>query len=113
MTITTEDNIAGGYVGDGSTSPVATPAFQQNADIRAVQVTDATGAEVVLVLDTDYTLSGAGNPGGVSALPGGILSPQAASRARARARARARVPSPLRGRGSDFWTMRNSLLAIV
>lgn len=64
MTITTEDNISGGHVGNGSTDEFATPAFQANADIRAILVTNATGAETLWVLDTDYTLAGAGNSGG-------------------------------------------------
>jgi len=72
MTITSEDNIEGGFVGDGTTNSVDTPPFQKNADIRAVQITDATGAETVLVLDTNYTLSGAGDP------DGGTLTPLAA-----------------------------------
>jgi hypothetical protein len=64
MTVTTEDNISGGHVGNDSTDEFSTPFFQKNADIRAVLVTDATLAEAVLVLDVDYTLTGANNPNG-------------------------------------------------
>lgn len=59
MTITTEDNIAGPYAGDGSTTAYATPYFQKNEDIRAILVTNATGAETVLTLTTHYSLAGA------------------------------------------------------
>ncbi|MGI9492887.1 MAG: hypothetical protein ACR2QF_10865 [Geminicoccaceae bacterium] len=64
MPIDTEDNIAGPYVGDGVVADFDTPYFQRNADIRAILVTDATGAEVLQVLDTDYTLTGALLPDG-------------------------------------------------
>lgn len=64
MTITTEDNIAGPYAGDGSTVAFATPHFQKNEDIRAILVTNSTGAETVQTLTTHYTLAGALVPAG-------------------------------------------------
>lgn len=64
MTITTEDNIAGPYAGDGSTVAFATPHFQKNEDIRAILVTNSTGAETVQTLTTHYTLAGALVPDG-------------------------------------------------
>ncbi len=52
------------YNGNGVTVAFATPYFLENADIVAVLV-DSDGAEMELMLTTDYTLAGAGsNPGG-------------------------------------------------
>lgn len=53
------------YVGDGDTGPFAIPFyFIANADIKAVKVLIADGTETVLVLDTDFTLDGAGDEAG-------------------------------------------------
>lgn len=53
------------YAGDGSTTVFAVPfKFFANSDISAALRTDATGAEVLWVEGTDYTLTGAKLPAG-------------------------------------------------
>jgi hypothetical protein len=53
------------YVGDGDTGPFAISFyFIANADIKAVKVLIADGTETALVLDTDFTLDGAGDEAG-------------------------------------------------
>jgi len=57
------------FAGNGVTTIFAMPAgFRVFADseLRVVKRTDATGAEVLLVLNTDYTVSGAGAYASVS-----------------------------------------------
>jgi Pectate lyase superfamily protein len=64
MTISTTDNRKE-YAGDGITTNFAFPYyFLANADLKVLLVTVATGAIQTLVLTTDYTISGAGNPAG-------------------------------------------------
>lgn len=66
MTISSETNRVS-YVGAGTTGPFAIPYyFLENDDLRVVVQITATGAETVLVLTTDYTLTGAGVPAGGS-----------------------------------------------
>lgn len=53
------------HVGDGDTGPFAISFyFLENADIRAIKVTIADGTEDELLLDTDFTLEGAGEEDG-------------------------------------------------
>lgn len=53
------------YVGDGDTGPFSIPFyFIANADIKAIKVLISDGTETVLVLDTDFTLEGAGEEDG-------------------------------------------------
>lgn len=74
MTVPSEDSRVS-YNGAGSVGPFDIPFyFLADADIRAVQVVIATGAETALTLTTDYTLTGAADPDGgqltlVTALP--------------------------------------------
>ncbi|QWW70159.1 hypothetical protein [Rhizobium sp. WYJ-E13] len=68
MTISTETNRSGPYSGDGTTT-----AFEYKFKIlepQHLQVirTDASGADTILVLDADYTVTGVGNDGGGSAV---------------------------------------------
>ncbi len=52
------------YEGDGSTTTFSTVfKFDQNADIECV-LRSTDGTETVWTLDTQYTLSGAGNASG-------------------------------------------------
>ena len=49
------------YAGNGSTTNFATVfRFLQNSDVKVILTVDATAVETVQVLDTDYTLVGAG-----------------------------------------------------
>jgi hypothetical protein len=52
------------YTGSGSTGPFTTPYFLANADLRVVKTLIADGTETILVLTTDYTLTGAGDEDG-------------------------------------------------
>lgn len=53
------------YTGDGGTGPFAISFyFLANADIRAITVLTADGTETELVLDSDFTLTGAGEAAG-------------------------------------------------
>jgi hypothetical protein len=52
------------YTGSGTTGPFTTPYFLANADLRVVKTLIADGTETVLVLTTDYTLTGAGDEDG-------------------------------------------------
>jgi hypothetical protein len=53
------------YVGDGDTGPFSIPFyFIADADIKAIKVLIADGTETVLVLNTDFTLDGAGDEAG-------------------------------------------------
>ena len=64
MTIASETNRIA-YTGAGTTGPFSIPFyFLANADLKVVKTTIATGAETVLTLTTDYTLTGAGEPSG-------------------------------------------------
>lgn len=54
------------YSGNGSTTVFSFPTyFISNADVKA-KLVDGVGAETPLVLTTDYTMTGAGNPAGGS-----------------------------------------------
>lgn len=69
MTVSTSTNVSTA-VGDGSTEPVPIPFFFiENADIEVTIRIDATGAETAWVLNTDYTLIGAGNEAGGTLTP--------------------------------------------
>jgi len=64
MTVTNAGNVTTA-VGDGGTSAVPIPFyFLDDAEIEVTARTDATGAEAPWVLNTDYTLTGAGNEAG-------------------------------------------------
>lgn len=64
MTISTPNNRFE-QAGNGVTKPFTYGArFLADGDIKAIVVTDATGAEDPQVLDTDYTVTGAGAAGG-------------------------------------------------
>lgn len=64
MTVSSE-NLRISYTGAGSTGPFAFPYyFLENDDLKVIKRTKATGAEVTLVLTTDYTVAGAGVPAG-------------------------------------------------
>jgi hypothetical protein len=53
------------YAGNGSTTPFSTVfRFLANADLLVTLVVDSTGVETVQVLDTDYTVTGAGDASG-------------------------------------------------
>ena len=66
MTVTSAVNRIS-FTGNGSTTLFAFPGkFFANTDLKVVRKTIASGAEAVLVLNTDYTVSGAGNPTGGS-----------------------------------------------
>jgi parallel beta-helix repeat protein len=60
MTVSSEVNRSD-FAGNGSTTNFATGfRFLQNADIKVILTVTATGVETAQVLDTDYTLTGAG-----------------------------------------------------
>ena len=64
MTVSSETTKVS-YAGNDSTTEFAVSFyFLANADIRAILVDDATGAETTQVETTDYTLTGAGVPAG-------------------------------------------------
>jgi len=66
MTVSSETNRVS-YTGAGTTGPFTVPYyFLENDDLKVVRTTIADGTEVVFVLTTDYTVSGAGNPAGGS-----------------------------------------------
>lgn len=74
MTVETSNSISGPYAGAGTTGPFTVNfRFLDQAHLRVIR-TDNTG-EHVLVLTTDYTVAGVGNPTGsvtlVAALPVG------------------------------------------
>lgn len=76
MTVEASAPIKIAYPGDGvTTGPFTTPQFISDPDILAVLSDDATGAETPLVLGTDYTLTGQGNPSGGTLTTIGPLSP--------------------------------------
>lgn len=53
------------YTGSGTTGPFTIPYyFLENDDLIVTKITIATGAESILVLNTDYTLTGAGDEDG-------------------------------------------------
>lgn len=53
------------YVGSGGTGPFTVPFyFLEDDDLLVIKKEIATGAEVILGLTTDYTVSGAGDPAG-------------------------------------------------
>lgn len=64
MTISTTVNRAS-YAGDDSSTEFSFPyRFLANADLTVILVTDSDGSEVEQTLDTDYTVSGAGDAAG-------------------------------------------------
>lgn len=65
MTISTSTSRSGPYLGAGSTGPF-TIGFRFLADshLKVIRTTVATQVEVVLTLNVDYTVTGAGDPGG-------------------------------------------------
>lgn len=63
MTISSVENRKE-YAGNGVAVSFATPPFIQNSDIKVKLVVDATGVATDWVLNTQYTLSGAGDAGG-------------------------------------------------
>ena len=76
MTVEASAPIKIAYPGDGATTgPFTTPQFISDPDILAVLSDDATGGETPLVLGTDYTLTGQGNPSGGTLTTTGPLSP--------------------------------------
>lgn len=66
MTISSETNRIA-YTGSGGTGPFAVPFyFLEDNDLKVIRRTIADGAEVVMALTTDYTLTGAGVAAGGS-----------------------------------------------
>ena len=64
MTISTTANQVS-FAGNGTTDDFATGfKFYANSDLTVIIVTDSTGAESTKVLDTDYTVTGAGSDSG-------------------------------------------------
>lgn len=64
MTLSTTTNRVS-YTGNGVTTAFSFPYyFLADADLTVVLVTISTGAESTLVLNTDYTITGAGSPAG-------------------------------------------------
>lgn len=64
MTVSTTNNRVS-YAGNGVTVAFSFPnLFYANSDLVVLLVTDSTGASVTQVLDTDYTVTGAGVAGG-------------------------------------------------
>lgn len=64
MTVSADNEIRLSYTGSGTTGPFTTPYFLADADIKAVKVLISDGTETLLVLTTDYTLTGAGDEDG-------------------------------------------------
>lgn len=64
MTVAADNEIRLSYTGSGTTGPFTTPYFLANSDLKAVKVLISDGTETDLVLDTDYTLTGAGDSDG-------------------------------------------------
>jgi len=64
MTITAQTSKTGPYNGNGTTTVFSYTFEVQDEAHLVVTLADATGVETVQVLNTDYTVSGVGNPGG-------------------------------------------------
>jgi hypothetical protein len=64
MTVSADTVTRLSYTGSGTTGPFTTPYFLANADLRVVKTLISDGTETVLVLTTDYTLTGAGDEDG-------------------------------------------------
>lgn len=64
MTIPAGDDPRKSYAGNGSTVNFTTPIFINNSGIKAILVTDATGAEAPQTEITHYTLTGGGGAAG-------------------------------------------------
>jgi hypothetical protein len=64
MTVSADTVTRLSYTGAGTTGPFTTPYFLANADLRVVKTLISDGTETVLVLTTDYTLTGAGDEDG-------------------------------------------------
>ena len=64
------------YAGDGVTlTPFSFPYyFFADSDLKVTKVVTATGVETTLVLNTDYTVAGAGDMGTPTTSPGGFIS---------------------------------------
>lgn len=69
MTVETTISRAGPYAGAGTVGPFPVPfRFLENGHLRLLKTNVATGAVSTLVLDTDYTVVGAGNDTGAVTL---------------------------------------------
>ena len=69
MTVETTISRAGPYAGAGTVGPFPVPfRFLENSHLRLLKANVATGAVATLVLDTDYTVTGAGNETGAVTL---------------------------------------------
>jgi len=67
MTVNTDISSAGPYAGNGVTTVFSVPFYWLvDADLKVTKLTAATGLTSTLVLNSDYSLSGAGNPNGGS-----------------------------------------------
>lgn len=65
MAITNTTLTSATFNGNGVTTAFATGfQFIANADLQVIVTTTSTGAEVIQTLNTDYTVTGAGNPSG-------------------------------------------------
>jgi hypothetical protein len=64
MTITAQTSKTGPYNGNGTTTVFSYTFEVQDEAHLVVTLADASGVETVQVLNTDYTVSGVGNPGG-------------------------------------------------
>lgn len=66
MTVSSETNRVS-YIGSGTFGPFSIPFyFLENDDLLVLKETISTGAIVTLAINTDYTISGAGDPNGGS-----------------------------------------------
>lgn len=63
MAVATNDN-SRSYQGNGGTTAFSFPIYFLNADDLRVKKLQTNGTEVALSLNSDYTVTGAGNPGG-------------------------------------------------